>query len=477
MKSKINFLYCLLFMALSITLSAQKEHELAINFLANDNIVEVNIDQEQFISSLQQITEYLKKDLQQFPSSQKIGVLLILHKTGDPTFKLYSNPSIKKEEETKILTALTAFKMENTKLVDFPVFFSVNSKNQGEITDFKDFVNPVKQKITEYENADLQTKFKLNKEYAINDILPVLAAYETIVDKQFQGVKNLGNLVASTNFNATQNIADLTDKNKDYWRATLEMSAGNQLIPITKIFMLASQGEFDYAKQHMDMVRVFSQPKSVSDNYLKELTYRLSVFEQDLNKQINTGIGEHDKGNYSKAISIYDQILSMYPNSSWALYEKYFSENALNLKEQKITASDRSDWDKAKIQVYKHNPLYNMDVRASNGKEMYLLFRRQEISQLFKNKAEKMNDLFKYAEIAVDLGAYDFAAQLFWISATYDKEHSQKSTHYFLYCLDKLGEKDLKSNFKGDFDSIFKKIDKERQKAMEDNVMYKAMKN
>lgn len=44
-----------------------------------------------------------------------------------------------------------------------------------------------------------------------------------------------------TNFSEIQNIEKLTSKNKNYWRATMEMNIGNQLVPITKIFTLVSQ--------------------------------------------------------------------------------------------------------------------------------------------------------------------------------------------------------------------------------------------
>lgn len=120
--------------------------------------------------------------------------------------------------------------------------------------------------------------------------------------------------------------------------------------------------------------------------------------------------------------------------------------------------------------------MYHMDVRASNGKEAYLLFRRQDTGSLFRKKGETLNDIFKYADIAMDLGVYDFAAQLFWFTATYGKEDNDVSLHRYLYCLDKLGVKNLKSNFKGDFQKIFKEIDKEKEKEMKNNDFYKSFK-
>jgi tetratricopeptide (TPR) repeat protein len=375
------------------------------------------------------------------------------------------------------LKDLNEIQFENTKLVDFPILLSINIQDNGGVIDFDNYEDPIKKEHAKYESADLRTKLELTKEYSINEVLPVLSAYQVIVDDKFEGVKKFGKSIESTDFNKVQNINALTSTNKNYWRATMEMDIGNQLIPITKIFALASQGELDYAQKYIEIIQMFSDPETTSNWYLQEINYRISLFHQELHKQIEKGISEHDKGNFQNAIKIYDDILTIYPNSSWALYEKYFSNNAQKLSENKVTNDDRRDWDMAKSEIYKHNPLYNMDVRASNGREAYLLFRRQGVSNLFKKKDERLKDVFKYAEIATDLGIYDFAAQLFWLTATFDQGNSTESINNYLYCLDKLGERELKSNFKGNFDKIFETIEQNKEKEMKNSSIYKSMKN
>lgn len=457
------------------SLSQDKEPELTINLLANDNIADVNLDQEKFLKSITQITEYCKRSFKSIPENQKIGILVVVHKTGLPTYACYSKPKLDKNQQEKILKDLNQIQIENTKLVDFPILISLNTK--GGVIDYDNYEDPIKKQYTVYEGADLQTKLNLIKDYAINEVLPVLSAYQVIVDDKFDGVKKFGQTVASTNFNEPQNIDALTSANKNYWRANMEMNVGNQLIPITKIFMLASQGELDYAQKYSEIIPAYSDPKTTSDRYLKEINYRINLFNRELEKQIGNGIAEHDKGNYQNAIKIYDEILRVYPNSSWALYEKYYSDNAKKLSEKKITNDDREDWDKAKVEIYKHNPMYTMDVRASNGREGYLLFRRQEVSTLFKKKEDRLKDVFKYAEIATDLGIYDFAAQLFWLTATFNEKDPQESINNYLYCLNKLGEQELKSNFKGDFNKIFESIEKNKEKEMKSSSIYKSFKN
>jgi tetratricopeptide (TPR) repeat protein len=244
------------------------------------------------------------------------------------------------------------------------------------------------------------------------------------------------------------------------------MSVGNQLIPITNVFALVSLGEFDYATKYVEVLLMFSDPKSIANTYLEELWSRLNTFNNDVNGRIEKGFVYHDSGKYQKAIDLYNEILKEYPNSAWAKYEVYFSQNALSVELEKASLVDRTEWDKAKVGIYKSNPLYPLNVNASNSREIYLMFRRISIGELFKDRENRLSDIYEYASIAMDLEVYDFAAQLYWISITFDKTEND-ALFRFLYCLEKLGVTELKSNFEGDFEKEFEKIEKAQEAAIQ----------
>ena len=327
--------------------------------------------------------------------------------------------------------------------------------------------------IQDYENASLKQKFEMNKTYAIKEALPVLSGYQTIVEDKFAGVKNFGNLVTKTNFSEQQDILKLTGNNSDFWRANMEMESGNQLIPVTKIFMLISQGEFDYAIKYIEIVKMFSKSETYADKYLEELSNRLDLFNKQLNTEIEKGIAEHDKGNFEKAISIYSEILKLYPNSAWANFELFYSQSELNKKNGDGKLNSIENWNKKKTNILDHNPFYGLPISSQNPKDAYLLFRRNSIETLFKDKNERLNDIYKYAEIAMDLKIYDFAAQLFWFSFSHSK-NNEDSIYKFLYCIEKLGVTNLKGNFKGNFEKEFKNIEKEKEKEMTKSEIYKS---
>jgi len=472
-RTTLIFLICLL---TGINIFAQSEPEISLNLLANDKIADVNVDYDKFVKSFGEAVRLMKKEFYGISRDQKIALLIVSHKNEKPTVQLYAKPSLDVIREKSFVDQINAIKFENTKLVDFPILITTNVTVDDVNSVFDGIISPVEKSRKEYEAASLKKKVELNKAWAANEVLPVLSAYQTIVDDKFLGIKNFGNLISKKNFSETQYTSNLTDNNSDYWRACMEMSSGNELIPATKIFMYISQGEFDYAKKYLEIVRTFSDKTSITNKYLEELSWRLDLFYKQLNTEIEKGIVENDKGNYENAIAIYSNILNNYPNSAWALYEQYFTQNTLGIKNKEIKLDDRRNWDKAKINIFKSDPLYKMDVWASTGKESYLIFRRNEIAGLFKNNDEYLNDIYKYADISMDLGIYDFAAQLFWYSFTYNKVNSSKSLNKFLYCIDKLGVTELKQAFEGNFEKEFKKIDTEKEKEMKGSDSFKVIK-
>jgi len=472
-----NIFFALLMAVLpAAELSAQGDaSKLTMLLLGNDNIADVNLeDTDSFAKKLSPLFDVLEADLNVLPKTQAVGVKITLHKTGLPTYEMFSEPKLDAKKQAEILNKVKAVKLGNTKIVDFPMFLSLNAGLKGEKFNIKTMVEERK---AAFEAADLKGKVALNKKWAAEEVLPVLVAYETMVEDKFAGVKGFGKAMAAKDFRKPQDVDKLTSSNTDYWRAVMEMSGGDQLIPVTKIFTMVAQGEFDYAAQFATLLRGFSDKESKATLYLDEVIWRKERFNETLDAQINKGIAEHDQGNYTKAIALYKDVLKDYPASAWAKYELYFSQNAMDAEKGMVKQGDRKQWEKAKVDIYGLNPLYDIDVNASNGREAWLMQRRMELQTVFKDKDNRLNEIYEYADIAYDLGAYDFAAQFFWLTFSYGKgDLKTKSLGRYLYSLEKLGVTQWKAQFEGDWDKTFKAIDKEKDEAMKNSSMYKRMK-
>ena len=82
----------------------------------------------------------------------------------------------------------------------------------------------------------------------------------------------------------------------------------------------------------------------------------------------------------------------------------------------------------------------------------------------------RSTDLVSYADIARDLDVYGFAAMLYWniVSAVKPEDYGGRELlEDFLYCLEQLGVKDLKENFRGDHAAAFARIKADRKKRVE----------
>ena len=72
------------------------------------------------------------------------------------------------------------------------------------------------------------------------------------------------------------------------------------------------------------------------------------------------------------------------------------------------------DWPASRKSILEADPLYESMASAESPDELYDLLLRKEIETLFKDEAKLTHDIFRYADIALDLGQPGFAAMLYW---------------------------------------------------------------
>lgn len=369
---------------------------------------------------------------------------------------------------------LSSSKSPKTKFstYSFAIMAKINKGYDKEEAYYPEIKPQFDEEIGAFIQLDLKGKTQAIKDWAINEAFPLLAYYETNVDPQFEGVQNCGKMLDQKKY-ASTTTRQLTDENMDYWRANMEMSGGNQLLPLTKLCIHLYNGELDKAKNMLFIIQYFSDKETLGYILEEKIEAMLSLYTQELTSEINKGIALHDAKKYDKAVTHYQALLKQAPNSAWLNYELFFSQ-----------AGDLSDmdnrkelWNKAKNKIYDCDPMYHMNVQANSGKEGYLMFRRQEVQNLFQTQDKFDADLINYADIALELENYSYAAQLYWLVLGYvaeEKHDDRNMIAHFLYCIDKLGDTYLKDNFKIDTKKAFKKIEQERKEAMESSMMYKA---
>ncbi len=478
-------LFCLPFLSVS-----QEKPKVEIQLLSNDQVAEADLNKNAFLDWAKLLTARVDSAFLSDQTPRDIMILVTLHPQAEPNLSIHARPAYSEREMKKSMDFFKSLPSIRTKYFDYAFVYLVKihggsggDKNAPFSPEYQDPNVAIR---LAFMKASLSEKKTLLQNWARNEVIPVLDESESKVDGKFAGVHymekkldSLYNVVILQDKPLTERVSGLTDSVSDYWRGVMEMSPGNYIITLSKVMLMTAKGEFDFAKEYCELLRQMGAEKALATYYTNELNWRLEEFSKELSMRVSRGIMQHDKGNYSGAIAVYKGILEEYPNSAWVNYELYYSTNSKYLAETKDSSREDAEWNKAKVTVYGCNPLYPTCARASSGKEGYELYRRTELAHLFKEKDKFPKDLIELGDIALDLGAYGYAAEVYWICFSRLKKETidnKEMLPYCLYCLNKLGVKDIQKNFIGDFDKEFKKIDKERKKRMEENLMYKSFK-
>jgi hypothetical protein len=450
--------------------------QLGIQFVSSENLASPTFKGKDYSGIMEVTLDQFAAKLEALaPTKGHILLEQTFHKDKSPTYQVYACPAL---EDATIQSLIKGYESGATVLRsylgDFAILYVAAIDGGCEEEDFilsPEFIHPKAEATAALEAADLAGKVELIKQWARQEVIPILATLELGVDIEFKGVRAMGHLLQNMDYEDGRTIISLTESNEDYWRALMEMEPRNHLISFSKIMLHIAKGEFDYVQPYIDLSNFFADPKSVPAYYLAELQWRLEIFKQDLNTQIQQGIALHDAKDYDEAIATYENLLKVYPNSAWLRYESYYSENA---KQESV---DFKLWQDKKAWIYAANPLYHLDVHASNGAEGYRQFRRLKTQGLFKDRSSFIPDLFSYADIALDLEVNAFAAHLYWyLHTTIDakKMDGRGPLKYYLYALHKMGITEFDKLFKEVKAADMKQIDKEREAAMKESTIYQS---
>ncbi len=450
----------------------------SIIFLSNENIAEDNFGKESLLNWLDSVQQAMGLVMKTDKTNSTVKVIASWIKGNSCNYEISTCP------DNKSLINTIHERLQNVispvaKFSPFGLMF-VYRFNDGcsKQESFSPELLPWDERTAKDFSALSLAEQKENiRNWVKNNVSPVFAYYTSAVDDKFVGVRYTGKVLSKAGY-LDKKTDDVTNNSSLYWRGVMEMSPGNFLVQASQVFMHVENDEFDIARRYLSLLLFFADKKSIAASYLKDLANKFDLFYHTHDSLVQKGIALHDKGKFDDAIHAYQDILAQFPGSAWASYELYFSTNA---KSGLLKKADKtvSLWNDYKTGVYNADPLYPMGGGANNSKDAYILFRHMEVGELFKDNKKLKEDLIRYADIALDLEAYAFAAHIYWnlytVSGT-EKWRGRDFLTYFLYSLEKQGVSGVQSFFKTDYSPEFVKIDQERMNFMKDNTMYKPFK-
>lgn len=457
--------------------SALSKVEIKIMLLQPDIIIGAFIETETLSDYIKDLNTEVEAHLKSEKGNKEVFILIETFTDKDAAIRIGARPKISEKSLIELTEKLQQHPSPRSRIGSV-AFAIVATINKGSSKKNVPYIPNVEYKgpkdLEAFSALSLSDKQAALQDWIRQEVLPVTAHVASAVDAEFKGVRALGKILGENEFLETD-IEQLTSYNPEYWRANIEMAVGDLIVPFSKMCMHLVKGEFDCAKRYVLLCQVFavSERSTVPRAYIRQIAEMLEMIEETLGQLIQKGITLHDQGKYEEAIEHYQKLLLVSPQSAWLNYQVYFAQRMMLENPNEYTEL----WNTAKKSIYTFDPMYAIDVSAETGREIYLLYRRREIPQLFASQDTFIQDFINYADIAVDLENYGFAAHLYWLMLSSIKREEYGNRNmlaHFLYCLDKLGNKETIQNFEGDFSEEFENIEKERIKLMKESDVYKS---
>ena len=251
-----------------------------------------------------------------------------------------------------------------------------------------------------------------------------------------------------------------------YWTVLRKMNSNDRTLLLFKTMLDAHEGRIDYAQKSLQMIYQFENNNSLLRYVMDELSWRINFYKQKENSLLQAVSKTYNEETLSSDLQVLKAILKINHLSSPALIRLFSIEQA---------AGQASPFPKLSYNDFKHSdPLRQDTLLANDAIQAYNNYLRGSTIDLFIAPESFDSDFEKYAEIALKLEAYEFAADLYWMLKNQPVKTNEKVfeeyAFRFEYALTKLSpnttiDKKLKKKIK--------RLDKKFRKEMKKSPYYK----
>jgi tetratricopeptide (TPR) repeat protein len=441
----------------------------SLTFLAHMETIHVNVDNEPLAAWVKPIFAVLDTRFAAANKPQTIVVEVTLHPDRPADVIVAARPALTDSDRKAIVASTNPATSPRTRVVDGT--FQIVAKINGGTPDNSAPLTPPlpklgDRKLAQFRPAGTAKKLAMLKTWARVEALPLLAEFARRREKANDGAtRSLGKALAAVTRDGPVEVAALTEKNPDFWRALIEAPPGDSLVPAAWVALCVANGQVGFAGRIANAVAPIHSGDFGASEVLGGFHWRLQVFAEDIAERVRKGVALNDQGHFDAALKIYQAVLNDYPNSTWALHERFQTILTRALKNQTPENKAMEAWPATRKAILQADPLYASMASAEGPDELYDLLLRKQTETLFKDRDQFGRDVVRYGDLALDLGQPGFAALNYWIAYRSFKPQSYGNRNLvenFLYCLERLDIKDVKKKFRGDHALEFKRIDDER---------------
>lgn len=454
---------------------SQNALELSLQILGPSFLLDINFEQSVFLEWGKNFKSVLENSFQEKEENRNALLMVTIFPHSPPLFEISAKPAYSSEQAQKILEQLQSCPPPQAKWTETSILFSLKmnkGNNQTELEFLPKVETPLEKRKQKFQKLPVEAQYHALKNWAKEEVLPVLTLHLENVAEDFEGLKNLSQKLQTVSWENSWPTGELTLFQKSYWQSLIEMEPGNQLIPAFQVFIDVAEGKLERAKRFLTVLRYFSNPEELPTYYLQELFWKLELFHFHFSEVLQQGRTLCLEKKYENAFQHYQRALLIYPHSASLYYEIFIVNQLL----QKTPASLEKEMWKNTAQTLKNcDPFFAPVIEAENGEEAYFLYRCLEVSELFKDQEKLLEDFVEYANIALDIQEYAFSAHLYWICFIYfseETENQHKILRRFFYCLSQLGHNGMQTMVEGINEAEVYAVGEERLFRMKKHPIY-----
>ena len=410
---------------------------------------------------------------------QAVALRFTLFPDKDYEVELFARPELAEAEREKLLKGIGSIKLPRSNLLTLKFQFGYLRGAPPAVEEGKNWpegsVPGYVRRALAFEKADIAGKVTILRRWSREVVLPLLGAYQRRAEAQFAGVVGMGKLLGKTDLSKPLDIDKLIDSNDNYWRGMLEMDRGNALIVATRIFAEIANGNIEEAARFAGLHGRFLSDDVVISNYIKEFLDLHEVLRKQINPKIEAAIAAFDKGDFQAAIEQSEAILAAHPRDPWARYELWFSQQQLAAEEE--PPAESQPWHEAAREIYSMDSMYPIAASARNDREGFEMASRMALKEIkpATNDEEFQANQIKRADLALDLGVYNFAAEAYWIILNHFPKkayNNRKLEDFAFYSIDRAGGKGVIALLEEDRARTARAPERQLQKRFESNPTY-----
>lgn len=230
-----------------------------------------------------------------------------------------------------------------------------------------------------------------------------------------------------------------------------------------KAIKLAFEGKPNYAQTYLELIYQFDQNNSARRIIMDQLNWRLNLFFAGESQEIQLAEKTLNSGDHESYYNQLTAITNKIPGTLISL--KHLTENA------------KINGDQYRSAFYTASPIGKVILKPIVAEEAYKNTLREATDLLFIDPETMLNSFHTYGEIALKLGAYEFATDFYSLylnhpmtGTTTLPEYSEKDQVNLQFAKFKLGELENPSKKTA---KEFKRLVKKHRKQKKKNPVYK----